>query len=148
MVVEINGSIFNSKCIAIVNTVNCVGVMGKGLALAFKKIYYDNYLAYLDECKSKKLIPGKVFIYTNFRYQNHRYIINFPTKNHWKNNSKLEYITEGLIDLVKKIKELDIKSIAIPKLGCSNGHLEWSIVKPLIIEAFIELDDVRVKLYI
>ena len=122
--------------------------MGKRLDLAFKKIYYDNYLANLDECRNKKIIPGKVFISTNFRYQNHKYIINFPTKNHWKNDSKLEYIIEGLVDLVKKIKELDIKSIAIPKLECNNDHLEWSIVKPLIIKAFIELDDIRVEVYI
>jgi O-acetyl-ADP-ribose deacetylase (regulator of RNase III)/uncharacterized protein YwgA len=132
---------------AIVNTVNCVGVMGKGIALQFKKKWPDNYSEYVRVCKAGDLRPGKVHVYPLEKSNLPLFIINFPTKDHWKEKSKVEYIKDGLNDLIHQIKKLNISSIAIPPLGCGNGGLNWGLVKSLIEEAFTSHPEVKVKLF-
>jgi len=141
------GNILTDKSEAIVNTVNCVGVMGKGLALQFKKAFPENYKEYKTACDKKIVAPGKMFITKHEDMLGDKYIINFPTKKHWKGDSKIEYIDDGLIDLINEIKKLGIKSIAIPPLGAGLGGLDWSIVKERILESFCKLDNVDVFVY-
>ena len=132
---------------AIVNTVNCVGVMGKGIALQFKNKWPANYQQYEFACKQKRVKTGKMFVYDSGGLIKPNFIINFPTKDHWRGDSKIEYIQDGLQDLIAQIRQLKIKSIAIPPLGCGNGGLEWAEVKPLIEEAFKNAPDVEVRLF-
>lgn len=132
---------------AIVNTVNCVGVMGKGIALQFKKKWPDNFEAYSEACKKKSVKLGRMFIFHAGPLATPKYIINFPTKDHWRGKSQIEFIREGLIDLVAQIKNLNIASIAIPPLGCGNGGLDWRQVKPLIEQAFAGIPEVEVRLF-
>ena len=146
MIVYAKGNLLLDKSQALVNTVNCVSVMGKGLAKEFKWRYPENYYLYVKACHSKKVVIGRMFITNGLDNGQPRYIINFPTKLHWRNDSKLDYIDEGLIDLVKQISRLNITSIAIPPLGCGNGGLNWEIVRPKIIEAVKDLD-VEVTIY-
>lgn len=132
---------------AIVNTVNCVGVMGKGIALQFKKKWPANFKDYAIACKNKDVRPGAMFVYDAGALATPKYIINFPTKDHWRGKSRPEFIKDGLQDLVRTIRELKIGSIAIPPLGCGNGGLEWDLVKDMIEEAFVELPDIEVRLF-
>lgn len=132
---------------AIVNTVNCVGIMGKGIALQFKNKWPDNFKAYEAACKHKQVNVGAMFVYDSGGLLKPNYIINFPTKDHWKGKSKIEYIQSGLQDLVTQIKRLGIKSIALPPLGCGNGGLDWNVVKPLIESAFVQLPEIEVRLF-
>jgi len=141
------GNILKADVEAIVNTVNCVGVMGKGIALQFKQAYPDNFKAYYKACKQNKVIPGKMFIYDRGSIWNPKYIINFPTKRHWKGKSHIEDIKAGLKSLVEDVKSLGIKSIAIPPLGCGNGGLDWNHVRKVIESAFGKSSDVKVLLY-
>jgi len=129
---------------AIINTVNCVGVMGKGIALEFKKRYPENFIAYKKACQSKELIIGKSLVFPIMDDLNTKFIINFPTKLHWRNPSKIEYIEQGLDDLVEIIRDKKIKSILMPALGCGNGNLDWDIVKPLIKKKLEHLNDIKV----
>ncbi|MGB3466200.1 MAG: macro domain-containing protein [Cyclobacteriaceae bacterium] len=135
------GNILESHSEALVNTVNTVGVMGKGIALAFKKsfpIVFEEYKKSVDEGEFK---IGKVQIIKTGQLAP-KFVINFATKKHWRHPSKIEYIEEGLIDLKTKILEYDIESISIPPLGCGNGKLEWNDVKPLMLKV---LEDVSNK---
>ena len=132
---------------AIVNTVNCVGVMGKGIALQFKNKWPGNFQAYQAACKAGAVRPGRMFVYDAGRLINPHYIINFPTKDHWRGKSRIEFIREGLVDLVENVRNLNIKSIAIPPLGCGNGGLEWKEVRPMIESAFTPLANVQVHLF-
>jgi O-acetyl-ADP-ribose deacetylase (regulator of RNase III) len=132
---------------AIVNTVNCVGVMGKGIALQFRNKWPENSRAYEIACKAKDVRPGRVFVFDSGGLVKPHFIINFPTKDHWKGKSKIEYIKDGLVDLLAQIRRLKIRSIAIPPLGCGNGGLEWAEVRPLIELAFEKLPDVEVRLF-
>jgi O-acetyl-ADP-ribose deacetylase (regulator of RNase III) len=132
---------------AIVNTVNCVGVMGKGIALQFKNKWPNNFKRYAAACKANEVRTGKMFVFDAGAYARPNFIINFPTKDHWRGNSKIEFIRDGLVDLIAQIKLLNIRSIAIPPLGCGNGGLNWSDVRPLIVAAFAELPDVDVRLF-
>ena len=132
---------------AIVNTVNCVGVMGKGIALQFRNKWPENNRAYEAACKAKEVRLGRMFVFDSGGLVKPNYIINFPTKDHWRGKSSLESIREGLKDLIAQIKRLRIRSIAVPPLGCGNGGLEWSEVRPLIEGAFAELPDVEVRLF-
>jgi O-acetyl-ADP-ribose deacetylase (regulator of RNase III) len=141
------GDILSEDVEAIVNTVNCVGVMGRGLALQYKNKFTDNFKIYAKACKLKEVIPGKMFVTQTGRFANPKYIINFPTKRHWKGKSKLEDIDDGLIDLIKVIKKYDIKSIAIPPLGSGLGGLDWNIVKTKIQNAFINTTDTNIIVY-
>lgn len=132
---------------AIVNTVNCVGVMGKGIALQFRNKWPENFRAYEAACKAKQVRPGRMFVFDSGGLVKPNFIVNFPTKDHWRGKSRIEYIRDGLVDLVAQIRRLGIRSIAIPPLGCGNGGLEWSDVRPLIERVFSELPDVDVRLF-
>lgn len=126
---------------ALVNTVNTVGVMGKGIALQFKEAFHNNHKAYVDACKRKELVPGKLLAVWDENLQlGKKLIINFPTKVHWRQPSKYEYIEKGLVALKELLQKEKIRSIAIPPLGCGNGGLDWSIVKPMIENALSGLD--------
>lgn len=130
------GNILDADVEALVNTVNTVGVMGKGIALAFKKAYPENYKKYKEASKQEKIKIGSMFLTETGKLQP-KFIINFPTKKHWRNPSKLEYIEDGLKDFVNVIIENEIKSAAIPPLGCGNGKLNWDQVKHLL-ESYLQ----------
>lgn len=133
-----NGDMFESTAEAVVNTVNCVGVMGKGVALEFKNRWPENYKAYKVACLKKEIRPGKMFVHDNgdmFGTSQFRYLINFPTKQHWRAKSKIEFIEDGLKDFASVLNFYDIKSVALPPLGCGNGGLNWDDVRPLIESA-------------
>lgn len=146
MVVYKRGNLLEDPSEALVNTVNTVGVMGKGIALQFKQAFPDVFLQYEKDCKKKEVQIGRMHVVKIDSLVGPKYIINFPTKQHWKEKSKMSYILSGLKDLIKVIKDLNIQSIAIPPLGCGNGGLEWSKVKPLIEDAFQDLQ-VTVHIY-
>lgn len=144
------GDLFLDKSEALVNTVNCVGVMGKGVALEFKRIWPENYNAYKKVCGAKELRPGRMLIFelmSLFGKSEPKFIVNFPTKDHWREKSKLEYISKGLDALVLDIKKYQIKSIALPPLGCGNGGLDWNVVRPMMLERLSQLEDVNVSIY-
>lgn len=141
------GNIIKADAEALVNTVNCAGFMGKGIALQFKQAYPENFDAYAKACRSKHVKPGKMFVFETGQMFNPKYIINFPTKRHWRGKSRLEDIESGLNALVQEVKRLNIKSITVPPLGCGLGGLKWSVVRPMIEKAFSELVDVNVHLY-
>ena len=129
---------------ALVNTVNCVGIMGRGVALQFKKAYPENFKAYADACKKGDVCPGRMFVYQPTQLTNPRYIINFPTKRHWREDSRMKDIENGLADLVEVIRKKNIRSIAIPPLGCGLGGLDWSEVRARIAKVLEPMADVRV----
>ncbi len=141
------GDILKANTEALVNTVNCVGVMGRGIALQFRKAFPENFKAYKKACENGEVQPGKMFLYDLNQIYNPRFIINFPTKRHWKNKSRLEDIQLGLLELVKVIQQQKIKSIAIPPLGCGLGGLNWSDVSSLITKTFQSLPEVEVILF-
>jgi O-acetyl-ADP-ribose deacetylase (regulator of RNase III) len=141
------GDILKADAEALVNTVNCVGVMGRGVALQFKKAFPANFKAYETACQTKQVQPGKMFVYDLNRIYNPRFIINFPTKRHWKSKSLIEDIKLGLTDLIDVVEQKQIRSIAIPPLGCGLGALNWEEVKPLIIEVFKSVPEVSVLLF-
>ncbi len=141
------GDILKADVDALVNTVNCVGVMGRGIAAQFKKKFEANFKLYKKSCDAGYLRPGMMLVYDSNKFLNPRYVINFPTKDHWRANSKLEDIESGLVALVEEVRSRNIRSIAIPPLGCGLGGLEWSVVRPMIEQAFAVLPDVRVLLY-
>jgi O-acetyl-ADP-ribose deacetylase (regulator of RNase III) len=132
---------------ALVNTVNAVGVMGKGVALQFRERFASNYQIYRIACEKGEVHLGKMLVTETGFLSGTKYIINFPTKQHWKGKSKIEFIEAGLNDLLRVIQENNIKSIAIPPLGCGNGGLNWNEVKPLIEKKLSQLSNVHVDLY-
>lgn len=141
------GNILRADAEAIVNTVNCVGFMGKGIALQFKKAHPDNYEAYRKACDAGEVKPGKMFIYETGFMINPKFIINFPTKRHWKGKSRLEDVETGLKALIDEVRTLNIRSVAVPPLGCGLGGLQWSVVRLMIEKAFTNLPDVKVFLF-
>ena len=141
------GNLLEAPAEALVNTVNEVGVMGKGIALMFHDTFPDNSRAYEEACKTGKIRVGKVLPTRNLELIGPRWIIHFPTKKHWRNPSRLEWVRDGLKDLVRVIREKDIHSIALPPLGCGNGGLEWRQVRAEIEAAAAELPDVDVLVY-
>lgn len=148
MVRIVTGNLLGAKVEALVNTVNTVGVMGKGIALQFRRAFDDNYKAYTQAAKNGQIKIGQMFVYDyGALAEPPRYIINFPTKEHWRSSSSLEFIEAGLQDLVRVIREYQIRSIAVPALGCSNGGLEWGEVRPLIERALGGLEGVEVLLF-
>lgn len=142
-----SGDIVRADVEALVNTVNCVGVMGRGIALQFRKAFPDNYRAYNAACNREEIRPGKMFVHDLGRLTNPRYVVNFPTKRHWKGKSRIEDIEAGLEDLVNVIREKRIRSIAIPPLGSGLGGLDWSDVRPRIEAELGPLECVRVLLF-
>lgn len=147
MIEETKGNLLKSDAEALVNTVNCVGFMGKGIALQFKKAFPQNFDAYENACKKNEVQVGKMFVWESSDLFNKKTIINFPTKRHYRGNSQIEDIKNGLHALVQEVQQRNIRSIAVPPLGCGLGGLLWDEVKPLIISAFDQLPEVRVLLY-
>ena len=139
----LKGSIFDSDAQVIVNTVNCKGIMGKGLALAFKEKYPKMFLVYQQECRDDKLRIGRPTLYK----ESVPWILNFPTKDNWRANSKLEYLKKGLEYFVDNYKKVGIRSIAFPKLGAQNGKLSWDEVGPLMADYLGRLE-IEVSIYI
>ncbi|MBH8599603.1 MULTISPECIES: macro domain-containing protein [unclassified Thermoactinomyces] len=142
MIRYVKGNILESDAEALVNPVNCVGVMGKGLALQFKKSYPSNFNQYVQACKAGKLKPGIVYPV----FEQEKWILNFPTKRHWRQKSKLEYIEQGLQDLIRIIETKDIQSVAVSALGCGLGGLNWDEVKKLI-EQYLGSLDIDIYVY-
>jgi len=147
MIEPTRGNILTDDAEALVNTVNCVGVMGKGIALQFKKDFPENFKAYEAACRRKEVQPGRMFVFNTGQMINPRYIINFPTKRHWRGKSRYEDIESGLKALVREVEKREIRSIAIPPLGSGLGGLQWPRVKEMIAAAFEEIPDVQGKLY-
>ncbi|WPQ64584.1 macro domain-containing protein [Chitinophaga sancti] len=141
------GNLLDSNTQALVNTVNTVGVMGKGIALQFKEAFPHNFKIYVEDCKKGLLKPGKLLVVKENTLHGEKVIINFPTKVEWYQKSKYEYIEEGLKDLVKVIRDYKIESIAIPPLGCGNGGLKWDKVKQIIIQYLSGIEGVSIKIY-
>jgi O-acetyl-ADP-ribose deacetylase (regulator of RNase III) len=141
------GNLLEAKAEALVNTVNTVGVMGKGVALMFKDAFPENFKAYEAASKKKEVKVGHMFIIERQALIGPKWIINFPTKEHWRGNSKMSWIEAGLEDLKRVVVERHIRSIAIPPLGSGNGGLNWAEVRPRIEAAFSGLNDVRVIIY-
>ena len=147
MVKVTRGNLLKANVEALVNTVNCVGFMGKGIALQFKQAFPSNNRAYESACRIGEVVPGKMLIHDNGRLVKPYYIINFPTKRHWRGRSRIEDIESGLKALVEDVKRLGLRSIAVPPLGCGLGGLDWGTVRPMIEQAFAELPEVRVLLF-
>jgi O-acetyl-ADP-ribose deacetylase (regulator of RNase III) len=147
MIEEAEGNLLEADAEALVNTVNTVGHMGKGIALQFKQAYPDNFVAYARAVKGGEVQAGRMFVVPTGLLTNPRYIINFPTKRHWRGRSRIEDIDAGLEALVEEIKRLGIRSVAVPPLGCGNGGLDWRDVEPKIRRALGRLSDVRVLLF-
>ena len=143
-----SGDILKSEAEALVNTVNCVGVMGRGIALQFKNAFPENFKAYAAACKRELVQPGRMFAFETGQLTPPRYIINFPTKRHWRDKSRVEDIEAGLAALAVEIRARRIRSIALPPLGCGLGGLDWtSEVRPRIEAALRALEDVEVFVY-
>ena len=141
MIRYIEGDIFKSTAQVIVNTVNTVGVMGKGIALEFKKRYPDMFQAYRDICDRRKLKIGSLMLY----YEPDHWVLLFPTKENWRNPSRMEFIEAGLAKFCRTYAEKGITSVAFPKLGCGNGELNWSEVQP-VMEKYLK--DLPIDIYI
>ena len=147
MIEIIIGNLLQTKAEALVNTVNCIGYMGKGIALQFKKAYPENNDKYKKACNVHEVRPGKMFVFETGNMFDPKYIINFPTKRHWRGNSRIEDIKSGMKDLVSVIKRNKISSIAIPPLGCGLGGLDWNQVKQIIKNEMQQLQNVRILLF-
>jgi O-acetyl-ADP-ribose deacetylase (regulator of RNase III)/uncharacterized protein YwgA len=142
-----SGDLFDQETDALVNTVNCVGIMGKGVALEFKRRWPDNFKKYKKLCDSKSLRPGSLYIHdlnNLFGSNTPKFIINFPTKDHWRAKSQLEFVEDGLDALADALRNFPIGSIALPPLGCGNGGLDWEVVRPLIVDKLAHLNDVQI----
>jgi O-acetyl-ADP-ribose deacetylase (regulator of RNase III) len=142
-----HGDILREDAEALINTVNCMGIMGRGIALQFKNAFPLNFNAYKKACKKNEMQPGKMFVFETEQLTNPRYIINFPTKRHWRGKSRMEDIEAGLEALVDTIHKYNIRSIAIPPLGSGLGGLEWSAVKPRVEMMLRSLVDVHIIIY-
>lgn len=142
-----HGDILAAPAEALVNTVNCVGVMGRGIAPQFRKAYPANFKVYKAACDQHQVQPGRMLVFKTGALAGPRYVINFPTKRHWKGNSRMEDIDSGLVALVEEVRQRDIRSIAIPPLGCGLGGLNRAEVRPRIEQAFARLPDVQVLIF-
>ena len=143
MIQYIQGNLFTSNAKVLVNTVNTVGVMGKGIAADFKKIYPKMFEEYKALCENGKLNIGELFLYKT----SNKWVLNFPTKKHWKSPSTVEYIEKGLQKLIEQATKLQLTDIAMPKLGCGNGGLDWEKqVKP-IVEKYLKKSPINVSIY-
>ncbi|MBO9323965.1 MAG: macro domain-containing protein [Roseiflexus sp.] len=146
MIEYVTGNILEAEVEALVNSVNCVGVMGRGVALQFKKDWPENFKAYAAACRRQEVQPGRMFVFETGKLFP-RYIINFPTKRHWRGKARIEDIEAGLIALVEEIRRRGIRSVALPPLGCGLGGLEWSEVRARIEETLAGLVDVRILVF-
>jgi O-acetyl-ADP-ribose deacetylase (regulator of RNase III) len=148
MIREQRGNLLNADADALVNTVNTVGVMGKGIALQFKRAYPENFKAYKRACDLGDVKLGRMFVWDagSLAGGSPRFIINFPTKGHWRSSSRIDDIEAGLVDLVAQLRDLPVRSVAVPPLGCGHGGLRWEDVRPLIVAALEGLPDLEVLL--
>jgi O-acetyl-ADP-ribose deacetylase (regulator of RNase III) len=147
MVEFTKGNILRADAEALVNTVNCVGIMGRGIAAQFKRTFPQNFRAYATACARKEVVPGQMFVFSTGQLTNPHYIINFPTKRHWRGKSRIEDIDAGLKALAGEVEARGIRSLAIPPLGCGLGGLDWRDVRPRIEAAFAHLPEVRAIVY-
>lgn len=143
----VSGDMFAASVDALVNPVNTAGVMGKGLALQFKRSYPENYRRYRQACRAGELTVGKVLTFDIGADLRPRYVINVPTKEHWQSPSTLAIVEAGLTGLVAEVRRLGLGSLAVPPLGCGLGGLAWTDVLPRISAAFAALADVRVLVF-
>jgi O-acetyl-ADP-ribose deacetylase (regulator of RNase III) len=141
------GDLLAAEVDALVNTVNCVGIMGRGVALQFKERFPANFKAYAAACLREEVQPGRMFVYDTGTLTNPKFIVNFPTKRHWRGKSRMEDIESGLVALGNEIRNRGIKSIAIPPLGSGLGGLNWSEVRPRIEAALHGFNDLRVVVF-
>ena len=142
-----SGDILKEDTEALVNTVNCVGAMGRGIALQFKKTFPENFKAYENACQRKDVQPGRMFVFETGELTNPRYIINFPTKRHWRGASRMEDIESGLSALVEEIRKRTIQSVAIPPLGSGLGGLDWEQVRSRMEMMLRALEDIQIIIY-
>ncbi|PKO16006.1 Appr-1-p processing protein [candidate division BRC1 bacterium HGW-BRC1-1] len=147
MIRFVKGNLLEAPVEAVVNTVNTVGVMGRGIALMFRERFPENTRAYQIACKAGQVRVGAMFVTENAELTGLKWIINFPTKEHWRNPSRIEWIQSGLVALKDVVRENDIRSIAIPPLGCGNGGLDWGEVRQLIESTFADMDSVDIIVY-
>lgn len=147
MIQFVTGNILDAEVDALVNTVNCVGVMGRGIALQFKRAFPDNFKAYAAACKRGAVQPGRMFVFDTGELTLPRFIINFPTKRHWRGRSRIEDIQSGLEALVQEIQLRGIRSIAVPPLGSGLGGLDWRQVRPLVERALGPLPSLEVRVF-
>ena len=147
MITYKTGDVLAEPAEALVNTVNCVGVMGRGVALQFKRAFPENFKAYAAKCRRDEMRPGHVFVFETGAMVPPRYIINFPTKRHWRGKSRLEDIEAGLESLAREIRSREIRSIAIPPLGSGLGGLHWPNVRTRMEVALGALDDVEIVIF-
>ena len=147
MIEYTKGNLLDDQAEALVNTVNCVGVMGKGIALQFRQAFPECFNAYKRACDAEEVKPGYIHVYETGDLLVPKFIVNFPTKRHWKGHSEIEDISTGLDALREWIKKAGIKSIALPPLGCGNGGLAWNIVRQLIEQKLANLDDVTIRVF-
>jgi O-acetyl-ADP-ribose deacetylase (regulator of RNase III) len=141
------GDLFTEQVDALVNSVNCVGIMGRGVALQFKKTFPANFKAYEEACRLGEVVPGRMFVFDTGQLTQPRYIINFPTKRHWRGESRIADIEQGLVALRGVIKDLEIQSVALPPLGSGLGGLDWTDVRARIRESLADLSGVKVIVY-
>lgn len=147
MIRFVTGDLLASKADALVNAVNCVGRMGRGIALAFRKRYPPMFEAYAAACARGEVVPGRMFTVETGDPTGPRFVVNFPTKRHWRQPSRMEDVEAGLPALVAEIRAKGISSIAVPALGCGTGGLDWADVKPRIAAALGGLEGVQVLVY-
>jgi O-acetyl-ADP-ribose deacetylase (regulator of RNase III) len=147
MITYIQGNLLDAPVEALVNTVNTVGVMGKGIALMFKEQFPENYREYAEACKAGRVQTGKMFVTERMALMGPRWIVNFPTKQHWRAPSRMDWIAEGLIDLKSFIRSKGVRSIAIPPLGSGNGGLDWGAVKAKIETELSDVDGTEILVY-
>lgn len=140
MIREAHGNLLAADADALVNTVNTAGIMGKGIALQFKQAYPANFRAYEAACRRGEVTSGRMFTWETGQMGSPRFIVNFPTKRHWRDGSRIGDIRDGLHDLAGFIGERGVTSVAIPPLGCGLGGLRWEDVRPLIVAALGDLD--------
>ncbi|MGH9764841.1 MAG: type II toxin-antitoxin system antitoxin DNA ADP-ribosyl glycohydrolase DarG [Blastocatellia bacterium] len=141
------GDMLTENVEALVNTVNCVGIMGRGIALQFKNAFPENFKSYAAACERREVHPGRVFVFETGQLTCPKYIINFPTKRHWRGKSRMEDIETGLVALEQEIRSRNIRSIAIPPLGSGLGGLDWAQVRRRIEAQLGSLTDVRIVIF-
>lgn len=147
MIESATGNLLTADADALINTVNTVGVMGKGIALQFRRAYPAMFADYKRACEAGEVEVGRMHVWPTSQMTGPKYVINFPTKRHWRGRSELGYVEAGLRDLTRVIEDLEIHSIAVPPLGAGNGGLDWSLVRPLIMRYLGSLPDTRVLLF-
>ena len=141
------GNILREDAEALVNAVNCVGVMGRGIALQFKRVFPENFKTYAARCRRGEMQPGRVFVFETGRARPPRYVVNFPTKRHWRESSRIEDIESGLASLAEEIRARSIRSVAVPALGSGLGGLHWPAVRRRMQAALEKLPEVKIVIF-